>query len=59
MLSFNALIWYGAPNSNCLIFRSGHKNILEPETSRMCVCLARYGAVTLIHLLLKEPQWSH
>ena len=39
MLSFNALIWYRAPNSNSngLIFKSGHKNILEPETSRICV----------------------
>lgn len=36
-------------------FKSGHKkNILEPETSRLCVSSARYAAVTLVHLLLKK-----
>lgn len=39
----------------CDLFKSWHKNILEPETSRLCVLMVR----SHIHLILKEPQWSH
>lgn len=37
-------------NFTCLIFKSGHKNILEPETSRLCARVAP----SHIHLLLKR-----